>query len=93
LVKIIKNKNLRNLPFISLGTRTFRAVWIEKLGPCVGGPVCGRAHPKKNLVVAKGFQKVEEEEEEIKGIIITTRMGSMSNGYDNSAEQQHPPPP
>jgi hypothetical protein len=42
-------------------------------------------------VVAKGFQKVEEEEE-IKGIIITTRMGSMSNGYDNSAEQQHPPP-
>jgi hypothetical protein len=58
-------------------------VWEDRYA---AGPI------QKTLVVAKGFQKVEEEEEEIKGIIITTRMGSMSNGYDNSAEQQHPPP-
>lgn len=54
-----------------------------------------RPGPSKKLWWSqKVFNKSKKKKKKIKGaavgIIITTRMGSMSNGYDNSAEQ-HPP--
>lgn len=54
-----------------------------------------RPGPSKKLWWSqKVSNKSKKKKKKIKGaavgIIITTRMGSMSNGYDNSAEQQHP---